>query len=150
MLILVKFFVFFDIKKRGFKNFFLGVKKKQENSSNAHHGEVNVTKMVLLMSFFYLIGNVPNSISPILFTANVDSLVYSDYVIFGNFTLFLSHGSSFFLYLFFNKNFYETFIKLVVRKRDTKIKRNFLLFLFNTKTFFFPKSEIRNYFELSY
>lgn len=61
------------------------------------------------MCLLFLIGNVPNSISPILFTLNVNSLTYSIYVIFGNFMLFISRGSYFFIYYNFNSNFRTVF-----------------------------------------
>lgn len=44
----------------------------------------------------FLIGNLPNSIAPILFELKIDYLSYHIYLIVGNFMLFISHSSNFF------------------------------------------------------
>lgn len=98
----------FDIKQKSTKKMIID-KSVDKRSKN----EQKVTKMVLLMCIFYLVGNVPNSISPILFTIKVDPIFYQDYVIFGNFMLFISRGSYFFIYYYFNQKFYHVYIKLI-------------------------------------
>ncbi|CAF0720134.1 unnamed protein product [Brachionus calyciflorus] len=75
--------------------------------------EEKVTKMIMLMCMLYLFGNVPNSISPILFTLKYEILAYNKYVIFGNVMLFASRGSYFFVYLYFNKNFKNALIRII-------------------------------------
>jgi hypothetical protein len=61
--------------------------------------------MVLLMCILYFLGNMPNSISPILFTFNLNMYTYSMYVFFANVILFSSHGSYIFFYYAFNNSF---------------------------------------------
>lgn len=93
--------------------------EQRQKSNNAEkmtrrssRAEQNVTQMVLIMCTFFLVGNVPNSISPILFTLNVNSLIYNNYVIFGNFMLLVSRGSYFFIYYHFNASFRSVFNKI--------------------------------------
>jgi hypothetical protein len=87
--------------------------QKSKSSSSSAGSERNVTRFVLFMCTTYLIGNLPNSISPILFSVNVPTYLYNIYVVFGNTCLFLSHGSYFFVYLAFNPEFRATFRRLI-------------------------------------
>lgn len=93
----------------------------EQTRDKALKSEQNVTKMVLVMCAMFLVGNVPNSISPILFTFNVNSVIYSIYVIFGNFMLFISRGSFFFIYYFFNSKFRHVLNNLVSKLFSSKI-----------------------------
>jgi hypothetical protein len=69
--------------------------------------------MVIIISSNSLFGNVPNSISSLLFTLNVlGTINYNRYLIFGNFLLFLSHSVHFFIYLYFNRKFKSKFFSL--------------------------------------
>ena len=80
--------------------------KGRHSSSNSSRKESRVTLMVMIISTNSLLGNVPNSISSLLFTLNLlSSLNYNVYLIFGNFLLFFSHAVHFFIYLGFNGKF---------------------------------------------
>lgn len=100
-----------------FKHFVQQKSNITTSSSWSTKLESKITKFVLIVSLFYLIGNVPNSISPILYIIGVDSIVYDYYVIFGNVILFFSHGSFFFVYYFTNRKFKETFLNTINIKR---------------------------------
>ena len=88
-----------------------GLSEASKNNKN-EKSEKNVTKMVISICILYLIGNVPNSISPMLFTIGLDTINYNNYVIFGNILLFSSHGAYFFLYYFTNTKFKNVFNRL--------------------------------------
>nr|QVK45823.1 G protein-coupled receptor [Proales similis] len=77
----------------------------RESSSREMKREQRITRMVLTFCVYYLIGNIPNSISPMLFTFGLNAFYYGIYLIFGNFMLFTSHSMSFALYFLFNKHF---------------------------------------------
>lgn len=91
----------------------------QNSCSNLKNNKLErkMTKFIMIISLIYLLGNVPNSISPILYIVGVDSILYDYYVIFGNVILFISHGSFFFVYYATNKNFRETFLNIVKIKQ---------------------------------
>ena len=68
-----------------------------------------VTKMVLSMSLNFIVGNLPLSLSPILFQVGVNLTVYSYYGIIANLFAILSHFTSIILYYKFNTKFKEVF-----------------------------------------
>lgn len=74
--------------------------------------ERNTTKTVLIMCLVFLLGNVPNSISPLLFTFGMDQIEYEIYILFGNFMLYTSRSSYFFIYFFFNDCFRQAFTRM--------------------------------------
>ena len=82
------------------------------NRPQGNSSESNITAFVLVMCSVYLVGNLPNSISPILFTIGLNSVTYNTYVVFGNFMLFSSHGCYFFIYYIFNRDFRFTFNRI--------------------------------------
>ena len=91
------------------------------SATKRHIKESRVTLMVIIISSNSLFGNVPNSISSLLFTLEImSSIDYNKYLIFGNFLLFLSHGIHFFIYLFFNKSFKNKFLNMI---KCSKIKK---------------------------
>ena len=65
------------------------MRKKLAISGLNNRSESRVTKFVLVTSLFYLIGNVPSSVSPILYIFEVDRLLYENYLIFGSILLLL-------------------------------------------------------------
>ncbi len=86
---------------------------KKQSSNRRLTNESRVTLMVIIISSNSLFGNVPNSISSLLFTLNVlGTINYNRYLIFGNFLLFLSHSVHFFIYLYFNRKFKSKFFSL--------------------------------------
>ena len=86
---------------------------KKQASNRRLTNESRVTLMVIIISSNSLFGNVPNSISSLLFTLNVlGTINYNRYLIFGNFLLFLSHSVHFFIYLYFNRKFKSKFFSL--------------------------------------
>lgn len=89
------------------------MRKKLAISGLNNRSESRVTKFVLVTSLFYLIGNVPSSVSPILYIFGADRLLYENYLIFGNLVLFISHGSFFFIYYFSNNTFKEAVLKII-------------------------------------
>lgn len=89
------------------------MRKKLAISGLNNRSESRVTKFVLVTSLFYLIGNVPSSVSPILYIFEVDRLLYENYLIFGNLVLFISHGSFFFIYYFSNNIFKKAVLKII-------------------------------------
>jgi hypothetical protein len=86
---------------------------KKQHSHRRLTNESRVTLMVIIISSNSLFGDVPNSISSLLFTLNVlGPINYNRYLIFGNFLLFLSHSVHFFIYLYFNRKFKSKFFSL--------------------------------------
>lgn len=74
--------------------------------------------MLLMISLITVIGHVPNSILSVFPTFNL--LNYTEHqlaLLFGNFFLFLSHSSYFFIYYLFNPVFKKKFLGLF-RKRE--------------------------------
>lgn len=92
-------------------------------SKRVKRSEQNSTKMVFIMCILFLVGNVPNSISPILFTASVSFYFYNCFVIFGNFMLFVSRGSFFLIYYNFNENFRLIILKFLRKNILNKMRK---------------------------
>ena len=91
---------------------FLEVQVKANGKSEGNNSvkETKVTLMVLIVSSINLVGNVPNSFSPVVFTLNLlNTIDYNIYLIIGNFFLFFSHSLYFFIYYFFNNSFRQVF-----------------------------------------
>ena len=69
----------------------------------------NLTRMVIIMSILFFVGNLPHTIALMLLPlinqtkSNLTFLVF--FVIFSNSMLFASHGSCIFVYYFFNRHF---------------------------------------------
>ena len=71
--------------------------------------EIRATYIVVIYCLIYFIGDVPNSIAPILYYLGINSKIYEIYIFFGNIALWFTHGSNLILYLCFNNEFKQTF-----------------------------------------
>ena len=78
--------------------------KIKEKSNN------RVTKMVLLMSLNFIIGNMPLALGPILFGVTVNSTVLSYYGIVANLFAILSHFTYIIMFYKFNTKFKKVFL----------------------------------------
>ena len=74
--------------------------------------ETKVTRFVLLTSLFYLIGNMPNAITGVIFYASLGPMQYSIIATFTNTLSLISHSSFFFIYFFTNTTFERNFINI--------------------------------------
>lgn len=83
--------------------------------------ESRVTKMVLAISLVYLILNLPNSLSNIIFTIGIDAIITSNYLIFNDLFLFISHGCFFFVYFYNNKEFMAKSLELLCSLKETDL-----------------------------
>ena len=63
--------------------------------------ETKITKMLFIMTGYYLFGNFPNSLGPIMFFIGLTD-VYNYYGLFVNTNSVISHSSFLFLYLVYN------------------------------------------------
>ena len=74
--------------------------------------ETKATKFALLTSLFYLIGNMPNAITAVIFYAGLGPMQYSIIATFTNTLSLISHSSFFFIYFFTNTTFERNFINI--------------------------------------
>ena len=79
--------------------------------------EIKAIILVLILSIVFLIGNGPTSFTPILIYLGVDKNFYDIYLLITNFLTWLTHGSNFFIYISFNQEFRETFLKIIQLKK---------------------------------
>lgn len=75
--------------------------------------ERKVTKMVLIISTFYLVAHFPHSFTAILFFIGINTTIYSYILLFTNSLLFTSHSSFLLVYLVYNSKFRKTFLQLI-------------------------------------
>lgn len=74
---------------------------------------LNVAKMAIVMSGFFIIGNLPNAISFILSQLmDTTKPFYIIFVILSNAVLFLYHSLNLFIYIYYNKKFKECLSQL--------------------------------------
>ncbi|RNA36356.1 hypothetical protein BpHYR1_007041 [Brachionus plicatilis] len=87
-----------------------------QNNSNSSNSvsEYKFTVMTLIFGSFYLIGNLPNSLAPILFIF-ISNDAYMIYLLFGNFVLFSFHSSNFVFFYLFNNDFKTGFHYLLAK-----------------------------------
>ena len=76
-----------------------------EKKSNGKSGENKATKLILIMSFFYLLGNLPHSISPILFYFKLAPFSYNLFILLANGLIYFSHGLNILIFYYFNLEF---------------------------------------------
>ena len=80
--------------------------------------------MVFVMCIKSFTGQILFSLAPILFLANLESSIYTFFVLFANFLYILSSGLNFFIYIIFNKSFRAAVFKIFnpKRKYESKLK----------------------------
>ncbi len=84
-----------------------------KNESKKRKNQTAITKVYLAMSINFLIGYLPNSITPIIFIiGGSDSLIYNYFNILANIIGYLSHSLYIFLFYYFNNDYRETFKKV--------------------------------------
>jgi hypothetical protein len=95
---------------------------------NTHNNETNkpkiikgvkTTKTVLAMNINFLVGNLPISISPIIFQFSGYSTFYNYYTIVTVLVGLLTHPGYFFLYCILNPLFRKTLLDIYVKRSDS-------------------------------
>lgn len=87
-------------------------KSKIESEKLEKH-QRKVTKMLLILTVYFMIGNFPNSLPPLLFFIGFGNTnEYLNFVLFTNTIVMLSHSSFLFIYLIYNQKFRRAFIKI--------------------------------------
>jgi hypothetical protein len=96
-----------------------------KNESKKRKNQTAITKVYLAMSINFLIGYLPNSITPIIFIiGGSDSLIYNYFNILANIIGYLSHSLYIFLFYYFNNDYRETFKKSILLFINIKIHEN--------------------------
>ena len=72
--------------------------------------------MVLAMAIKAVLGQVLNSLTTILFTANLEKAKYETCLLIGNVLYIFSIGFNFFIYLAFNKTYLNAYKNFNFRK----------------------------------
>jgi hypothetical protein len=85
---------------------------KRKTNENEQRAKKNMTRMVIWMSIFFLIGNLLNTVSFYVLEIAQNSVKFITwFVLISNSLLFTSHGINIIFYYFFNNNYRNIFKK---------------------------------------
>ena len=91
---------------------------------NMKHAKKNLTKMVIIFNFIFLLSNLTNSVGFI--SRNVVSPEVVILTIVSNIFLFLTHSSSFLIYLRFDRLFRDAIVSLFKRTKPKRLRLSFV------------------------
>jgi len=112
--------IFFIYKLNAFiknrRNVFQGDTRINQTENRQTKKLVNISRLLLAINTNYLIGTIPNSLSPVLFLIfGRQSQLFVYYSTLTTILLILSHFNYIFLYTFLNRSFRKTLLSVFIK-----------------------------------